>query len=74
MYGAPQMYKCYVLTNQDLENVQTLNNDGFGERMAEAMVCESYFGNIYSGGSSKVTPGCGNCPCCMLRKFGKYRK
>jgi hypothetical protein len=36
--GPFKMYKCYVLTNEDLEYVQALNGDGFDETMAEAEV------------------------------------
>ena len=71
VYGTPPKYKCYVLTIQDQERVRELNDNGIGEAIAQAMICERNFGNVYSGGTNKFTPGCGNCPCCMLRKFGK---
>ena len=72
VYGTPQKYKCYVLNSEDLKNVKKLNDGGIEERLSEALVCEKMFGNIYSGGTSKSTSGCANCPCCTLRKFGKY--
>ena len=71
VYGTPQKYKCYVLTSEDRENIKKLNDAGFEETIAESMVCERKFGNVYSAGASKMTPGCVNCPCCTLRKFGK---
>ena len=71
VHGTSPKYKCYVLSIQDQERVRELNNKGFEETTAQAMVCERNFGNVYSGGTSKYTPGCGNCPCCMIRKFGK---
>ena len=69
----PKRFKCHASTAEDASHIESLQQEGHEERIAETIACENHFGFVYSMGVDKYAPGCGKCSCCKPRRSGKLK-
>lgn len=64
--AANDNYYCYHWSDEDIAEMGYRK----GLPSAEAPVCESYVGNVFTQGYNEKYPNCGGCWCCQAE--GKY--